>query len=376
MKAAFSGDARMVKSLLKHKANVNATSKTGDTALMVASRYGTHVPIIKILIKAGADIDYIRPEYGSTALIRAVGSHEYYAVKALLLAGANPNIQGDAGETALHCAVKGGGDGRFIATVEILLEYGADCLIEDKYGRSSYDRAIREIQTLFTTRTDYLRRKQEKDDLAAAKYRKKEEERRGAEAESKRQEEGLTPEQFELMLAVENKDVEVIKALLAAKVDEEEKRAAVNIRTAIHGETPLMRCAKRGTVDVAKELIKAGAQIDDLDPFKKSVLMFAASYDNTEVVKLLLQKGAHVGSYDNGGKTALMSANNNAEITQLLVNAYAGIDYAHIDHQDKHGATALMLSENKDVTRVLIEGKADVDIKDNDGHTYLSEKYS
>jgi len=206
---------------------------------------------------------------------------------------------------------------------------------------------------------------------AFAKIKQEDDDELAAKAESKRQAEGLTPEQFELMLAVENKDVEVIKALLAAKVDEEEKSAAVNIRTANHGQTPLMRCAMAGTVDVSKELIKAGAQIIIKDGYGSSPLMYAAQSGCVEMAELFIEKGTWVNDADNYGDTVLMYARNNAQLTQLFLN----IDDDNINHQNKLGATAVMLAGNKDVLRVLIKHGADVNIRDNEYRTALSHAH-
>jgi hypothetical protein len=99
MAAAFSGNEKLVKVLLDHKANVNIGSKGGTTALI----YARTMPVIKLLLAAGAAIND-REIDGKTALYYATQRGDADGVNALLEAGANVNAKDDKGMTALSLA--------------------------------------------------------------------------------------------------------------------------------------------------------------------------------------------------------------------------------------------------------------------------------
>ena len=92
-------DIAEVKRLIKVWADVNAQSKNGSKALMMASWDG-HVDIIKLLIKGGAFIDTYDNK-GHTALMYA--SHQGHAEVAGLLIekGACFNVQDKCGTSTL-----------------------------------------------------------------------------------------------------------------------------------------------------------------------------------------------------------------------------------------------------------------------------------
>ncbi len=75
-------------------------------------------------------INYQEPTYGTTALIRAIGTEKYNSVKKILDSGANPNIVTRIGSTALFEAIsyswsdtKANENPKF---VKLLLDYGAN----------------------------------------------------------------------------------------------------------------------------------------------------------------------------------------------------------------------------------------------------------
>ncbi len=57
------------------------------------------------------------------------------------------------------------------------------------------------------------------------------------------------------------------------------------------GSTPLHRACAAGNVQMARELINWGAQVDDVNDMQLSCLHMACYAGHTEVVKLLLEKG-------------------------------------------------------------------------------------
>lgn len=99
MAAASKGDETAVKDLVSRKANVNAASEFGMTALM----YAQGLPIVKLLLRAGASVKD-KDITGKTALYYAVQRADPDVVGALIKAGANINAKDDKGMSALQLA--------------------------------------------------------------------------------------------------------------------------------------------------------------------------------------------------------------------------------------------------------------------------------
>jgi len=89
---------------VEYKADVNAVSKSGSTALMFAAR--GDLESSRILLDAGADPNLQIPDWGGTALIIASTMGQADIVEALLNKGADPNYRDKNSFTALHAAVR------------------------------------------------------------------------------------------------------------------------------------------------------------------------------------------------------------------------------------------------------------------------------
>ena len=94
---------RTVDALLAAKANVDARSKFGDTAIMASALSG-HLEIVKKFRARGAEIDGA----GWTPLIYAATGGQDDVVTYLLAEGANVNAVSPNGTTALMMAVREG----------------------------------------------------------------------------------------------------------------------------------------------------------------------------------------------------------------------------------------------------------------------------
>ena len=117
--AARTQDAKAVRSLLSQKADVNARSSDGSTAVLWLAHWND-AETADLLLKAGADANTAN-DFGMTPLSQACtnGSSEF--VRLLLKSGANPNTAIATGETPLMtCAKTGNAD-----AVRLLIEYGA-----------------------------------------------------------------------------------------------------------------------------------------------------------------------------------------------------------------------------------------------------------
>ena len=105
MLAADDGQGRVVDIMLQHGADANRVAKNGSglTALMFAAEQG-HAEVVELLLRRGADVNYQTRRYQRTALMMA--RRHLAVVDTLLAAGAQPDLQDCAGDTALMAVVK------------------------------------------------------------------------------------------------------------------------------------------------------------------------------------------------------------------------------------------------------------------------------
>ena len=106
--AAVANDTATLEAALKlgNRAG-NVTSRYDGTALIAAAHLG-HVEVVRILIKAGAPLDHVN-NLGWTALIESIvlgdgGARHTATLDALVQAGANVNIGDRQGMSPLHLA--------------------------------------------------------------------------------------------------------------------------------------------------------------------------------------------------------------------------------------------------------------------------------
>jgi hypothetical protein len=104
--AAYDGDVKRVKELLKKGADPNTQSEDGDTPLHVAASKG-HFDVVKLLLEHGADPN-IQDEYGLTPLHDAASMGHVDVVRLLLEHGADPSIRNRDGKTPLDLAKERG----------------------------------------------------------------------------------------------------------------------------------------------------------------------------------------------------------------------------------------------------------------------------
>src|SRR5579871_1734103 len=87
MYAAKAGQPAVLDLLLAHKAEVNRTDRAGASALLLAARYSGSAPIVRSLLKAGANAD-LKDGHGATALTLAEARGYDEAAQALREGGA------------------------------------------------------------------------------------------------------------------------------------------------------------------------------------------------------------------------------------------------------------------------------------------------
>jgi len=124
--AAVADKLEVVRTLIRHGAEINALSDTQSTPVRSAC-YMTNIDIVRYLVECGADIH--QPNInGGTCLINSVQSVEL--CQFLIEQGASVNAVDNSGNLALHYAIR---EGRFDA-VRLLLKHGSDSSICNDFG--------------------------------------------------------------------------------------------------------------------------------------------------------------------------------------------------------------------------------------------------
>jgi ankyrin repeat protein len=202
-----------------------------------------------------------------------------------------------------------------------------------------------------------------------------------------------------LMLAVTYKHTSIVRALIDAKANLDEKHSngmtalmmaacgnddgiiealvdagALLNEKDIYSKTALMYAAKNDSQSTAMEaLIKARASLDEKDNDGMTALMYAARAQNLPCLKALIEAKANLDEEDEDGWTALMegAADGNDEgAVEILAKAGAKLDEKNFDD----GQTALMIAAKEgpaSAVKALLEAGADFEIKDKEGKTAL-----
>lgn len=145
MIAAIEGRVRVAELLLKAGAQVNLGDSAGYTPLMGAV-CADSLPIVRMLLAAGADVHRVCARSGSTALHDAAAGNHLEIVEALLEAGADANAQeNEDGCTPLMCAVAALAP----RVVEKLLQHGAEASARSSRGDTAAEYIQNELLYLW-----------------------------------------------------------------------------------------------------------------------------------------------------------------------------------------------------------------------------------
>ncbi len=129
------GDLETAKLHILNHGGIPETSNidAGYTPLMRACGYYCKPDLIYYLVKHGADIETIDPEFGHTAISVASESKNIEAIDALIDLGCNIDHQDFEGQTALMHSIIG----NYLESVIRLIEKGASIELTDSNGRNA-----------------------------------------------------------------------------------------------------------------------------------------------------------------------------------------------------------------------------------------------
>jgi ankyrin repeat protein len=307
LNAAESGDLARVRKLLAGagKSRVDNRGPRKTTALQVAA-IGGHVEIVRALLEAGANPD-LQDADSQTALMHAICAPAQDIVDTLLDAGARADLED---WIALDFAVRFGE----LPMVKRLLELGAPPNRCDKEsGMTVLMEAVMRgnvemVEALLDAGANReLKNTSGQTAAAFAAYAKNH-----ALLELLR---GETPSDgSELIAAVTAGDIAQVQKLLDEKID-------VNYAEPMFGNTPLHQAVYKANTKLIELLLKAGATIDARDANGRTPLSAAVMDGRASVVKQLIKSGANPNISDGYGDIALaeaVSLGRNAVVDVLL----------------------------------------------------------
>lgn len=131
--ASAFGRIGIVKVLIKAGADVNAVNPRSSTTPLMAAASSGQAESVQLLINSGAELE--TKKLGRTCLFNAVESRNKKTVQILINSGADVNVSDDWGITPLMCAVAG----ESIESAKVLLEAGADMNAADQNGKTVFD---------------------------------------------------------------------------------------------------------------------------------------------------------------------------------------------------------------------------------------------
>ena len=158
------------------------------------------------------------------------------------------------------------------------------------------------------------------------------------------------PKESELHRAVRDNDLEKVRAMIAAGIPLDE-------RAREGGYMALHVAAGRGSLEIAKALLDAGAKVDSKDFTAETPLHKAGS---AEVAALLLSRNANVNARSTNGATPLYQAASKGHkaIVELLIAKGANLELK--EHDRMTPLYVAIRNDRKEVAEYLIEKGASI----------------
>jgi ankyrin repeat protein len=327
--AARVQDTKTVLDLLDQKADVNARSSDGSTALLWLSHWNDS-EAAELLLRAGADANAVN-DFGTSPLSEACLNGSTDMVRLLLRNRANPNLPIGSGETPLMiCARTGSAD-----ALRLLVESGAAVdAKEPSQNQTALMWAAAEkhpsaVKALIDAHVDTKART--KQGFAAIHF------------------------------AARVGDVESIKLLLAAGVDINLLTQADRDTGATSGYTPLLVATMRAQVVTASYLLDHGADPNVLASGMTPLHWASTSWEGFASNPVYGFEDPMSGIHDRQAKLRLVKAliahgaDVNARMTKKQPQFATG-------YEDAVGATAFLLAasvQDVEIMRILLEANAD-----------------
>ncbi|MFG1905578.1 ankyrin repeat domain-containing protein [Kribbella sp. NPDC048928] len=335
--AAWKNEVAEAKRLITAGANVNAVDDTVQSAFLIAASEG-YVELLDLTLAHGADVRSL-DSYHGTALIRAAERGHAAVVGRLLQAGVAVNHVNNLGWTALHEAVLlGRGTPEYVDTVRLLIAAGADRnrpAVDDGTTpmQAAHDRGQKAVSAALDARAD-----------------------RG-----------------DLLSAATAGDANKAAAALAAGAKLESRDD--------HRRTPLLLASLNDRVDVARLLVRLGADPDIQDDRKDSAWLVTGVTGSVAMLETLLPADPDLALRNRFGGISVIPASERGHVDYVRRVVKTDINLNYVNDL---GWTALLeaiiLGKGtkpwQDIVQILVDAGADPGLADKDGVTPLQHAQS
>jgi ankyrin repeat protein/ketosteroid isomerase-like protein len=333
--AVLAGNLHEVRQTLRFGADANGKDPaTKLTLLMTAAGYG-YTEICEALIRNGALVNASDELAGSTALHKACQGGHLDIVKLLVQQGASVNIQTfSTGHTPLIEAIWF----KWTDVVQFLLDNGAGLGIRTNYGFTLKQHLEYALNVVTRGREKLLAIKDMVD---------------------KREESDAVKVQSQvLMQAVVDNSLQKVKKCLSDGADVNERAPVLNGFN--DGHTPLHVACRSGYYDIAEELIKAGADVNAVEPTFGAVPLHKATYNGFDnITKLLCQADGINLDYQgpSNGYTPLHDAlwHGYDKCARELIDAGCRLDIRGNDGLTPYDLSAEVFGENHPLSLLINE---------------------
>src|SRR5579885_1396327 len=300
--AAQNGDIGAVRALIHQKTDVNAPQADGATALQWAA-YRNDVEMADVLLAAGADVTLANRD-GVTPLWLAAQNGNATLIEKLLKSGADPNERHPNGETPLMMASRSGS----VDAVKVLLDHKADVNAKENLRGTTAlmwaaEQSHPEAMKLLIERGA---------DIAAA-----------TNPDTRNSRLNIAPTIKQRAASAQGAGgLRAQARFRRAAAAEKGGDAAFDLDTFFRGPqikdggglTPLVYAAREGCLECAKDLVEAGADVNQVTHYGWTPLLTATQNRHYLLGKYLLEHGADPNKANNGGWTPLYLATDNRNI--------------------------------------------------------------
>lgn len=306
--AAYHGDAELTRQLLEAGADPAAVNRNGSTPLWLAANRGD-AAVITALLQGGADANEALP-LGRRPLMLAARSGVIEAVQALLDHGADPNAtESERGTSALmQAADQGHAD-----VMQVLITSGADIAAGSKAvfrdGRTAALGNSEDPRNMVRRQVIAVLCEEESPDIDLLRELVQEARNDNLFAEVAKME--TPPALDDICGKIRMGNLGFVQAADGSTRFSDDAQE----RQPDGGElTALIYAARSGSIDAARVLLDAGADVNQTSRYGWSPLLAATQNRNYQMGKFLIDNGADVNLANKGGWTPLYLATDNRNL--------------------------------------------------------------
>ncbi|KAK3103715.1 hypothetical protein FSP39_021280 [Pinctada imbricata] len=144
-------------------------------------------------------------------------------------------------------------------------------------------------------------------------------------------------------------------------IDDDDEKTIVYV-------SPLWSAAHGNKIDLARILLKYGADVNLQTNRKSTPLRIACREKHVDMVKFLVANGADITAKNVDGCMCLMSGTGNAEILKYLIEIGADVNAKETGHWCATALHYAVYTEKIELVQILVDAGADMSIKDKSGH--------